>query len=60
MVEAAHHRLSISAQCPLLRISRSRYYYALLPETHETLAPITVVGARIGRMVPSATRHESR
>ena len=28
IVEPAHHRLSISAQCRLLRISRSSYYYA--------------------------------
>jgi hypothetical protein len=36
VVEPAHPRLSISAQCPLLRISRSRYYYALVGQTlHE-------------------------
>jgi hypothetical protein len=28
MIEPAHHDLSISAQCRLLRISRSSYYYA--------------------------------
>ena len=38
MVESAHHRLSITAQCRLLRISRSSYYYAPVPETDETLA----------------------
>jgi putative transposase len=38
MVEAAHHRLSISAQCRLLRISRSSYHYAPISETDETLA----------------------
>ena len=27
LVEPAHHRLSIAAQCRLLRISRSSYYY---------------------------------
>ncbi|QSR20509.1 hypothetical protein CA833_25650 (plasmid) [Novosphingobium sp. KA1] len=43
MVEAAHHRLSISAQCRLLRISRSSYYYAPVPETDETLALMTVI-----------------
>ncbi len=42
MVEAAHQRLSISAQCRLLRISRSSYYYAPVPETDETLALMTV------------------
>ena len=43
MVEAAHHRLSISAQCRLLRISRSSYYYAPVPETDEMLALMTVI-----------------
>ncbi|MDR6790034.1 putative transposase, partial [Sphingomonas sp. BE138] len=45
MVEPAHHRLSISAQCRLLRISRSSYYYAPVPETDETLALMTVIDA---------------
>jgi hypothetical protein len=43
MVEAAHRRLSISAQCRLLGISRSSYYYAPVPETDETLALMTVI-----------------
>jgi putative transposase len=43
MVEPAHHGLSISAQCRLLRISRSSYYYAPVPETDETLALMTVI-----------------
>jgi putative transposase len=43
MVEPACHRLSISAQCRLLRISRSSYYYAPVPETDETLALMTVI-----------------
>ena len=43
MVEPAHHCLSISAQCRLLRISRSSYYYAPVPETDETLALMTVI-----------------
>ena len=43
MVEPAHHRLSISAQCRLLRISRSSYYYAPVPEADETLALMTVI-----------------
>jgi putative transposase len=42
MVEPAH-RLSISAQCRLLQISRSSYYYAPVPETDETLALMAVV-----------------
>ena len=45
MVESAHHRLSITAQCRLLRISRSSYYYAPVPETDETLALMTVIDA---------------
>ncbi|WP_404480407.1 IS3 family transposase [Novosphingobium sp. BL-52-GroH] len=45
MIEPAHHRLSISAQCRLLRISRSSYYYAPVPETDETLALMTVIDA---------------
>lgn len=32
MVESAHLRLSTSAQCRLLRISRSSYYSAPMPE----------------------------
>ena len=45
MVEPAHHRLSIAAQCRLLRISRSSYYYTPVPETDETLALMTVIDA---------------
>ena len=44
MVEPAHHRLSISAQCRLLRINRSSYYYASVPETDERLALMIVIG----------------
>ena len=43
MVEPAHHHLSISTQCRLLRISRSSFYYAPVPETNETLALMTVI-----------------
>ena len=43
MVEPAHHHLSISAQCRLLRISRSSYYYAPVSKTDETLALMTVI-----------------
>ena len=45
MVEPAHHHLSISTQCSLLRISRSSYYYAPVAETDETLALMTVIDA---------------
>jgi len=37
-VEPAHHRLSISAQCRLLSISRSSYYYAPVPEPKASVA----------------------
>ena len=43
MIEPAHHRLSVSAQCRLLRISRSAYYYAPVPETDETLVLMEVI-----------------
>jgi putative transposase len=43
MVEPAHHRLSISAQCRLLRISRSSYYCAPVPETDKTFALMSVI-----------------
>jgi len=45
MIEPAHHRLSIAAQCRLLSISRSSYYYAPVPETEETLALMRVIDA---------------
>lgn len=45
MVEPPHHRLAISAQCRLLSISRSSYYYAPVPETNETLALMTEIDA---------------
>ena len=36
-IEPTHQHLSITAQCRLLSISRSSYYYAPVPETDETL-----------------------
>ena len=45
MIEPAHQRLSIAAQCRLLSISRSSYYYAPVPETEETLALMRVIDA---------------
>jgi putative transposase len=45
MIEPAHHRLSIAAQCRLLSISRSSYYYAPVPETEETLALMRAIDA---------------
>jgi putative transposase len=43
MIDPAHDDLSISAQCRLLSISRSSYYYAPVPETGETLALMQVI-----------------
>lgn len=45
MIEPAHRRLSIAAQCRLLSISRSSYYYAPVPESEETLALMRVIDA---------------
>jgi putative transposase len=45
MIEPAHQRLSIAAQCRLLSISRSSYYYAPVPESEETLALMRVIDA---------------
>ena len=45
MIEPAHHRLSITAQCRLLSISRSSYYYAPVPEAQQTLALMRVIDA---------------
>lgn len=47
MIEAVHADLSISAQCRLLSISRSSFYYAPQPESDETLvlAPMRVIDA---------------
>ena len=45
LIEPAHDRLSISAQCRLLSISRSSYYYVPVPETEETLALMRVIDA---------------
>ena len=44
-IDPAHHCLSIAAQCRLLLISRSSYYYAPTPETEETLALMRVSDA---------------
>jgi len=45
MVEAVHADLSISAQCRLLSISRSSFYYAPQPESDETLALMRMIDA---------------
>ena len=45
MIEAVHADLSISAQCRLLSISRSSFYYSPQPESEETLALMRVIDA---------------
>lgn len=45
MIEAVHADLSITAQCRLLSISRSSFYYAPQPESDETLALMRVIDA---------------
>jgi putative transposase len=45
MIEAVHADLSISAQCRLLSISRSSFYFAPQPESGETLALMQVIDA---------------
>jgi putative transposase len=45
MIEREHARLSIAAQCRLVSISRSSFYYAPAPETAETLALMAVIDA---------------
>ena len=45
MIEAVHADLSISAQCSLLSISRSSFYYIPQPESDETLALMQVIDA---------------
>jgi putative transposase len=44
-IDPAHQRLSISAQCRLLSISRSAYYFTPVPETDETVALMEAVNA---------------
>jgi hypothetical protein len=43
LIEPAHQRLSIAAQCRLLSISRSSYYYVPVPQGEETLALMRVI-----------------
>ena len=45
MIEREHARLSITAQCRLVSISRSSFYYAPVPETADTLALMAVIDA---------------
>ena len=45
MIEAVHADLSITAQCRLLSISRSSFYYAPQPESDETLALMQAIDA---------------
>jgi putative transposase len=45
MIEAVHADLLISAQCRLLSISRSSFYYAPQQEPDETLALMRAIDA---------------
>ena len=45
MIEREHASLSIAAQCRLVSISRSSFYYAPVPATAETLALMAVIDA---------------
>ena len=45
MIEREHGRLSIVAQCRLVSIGRSSFYYTPVPETPETLALMAVIDA---------------
>ncbi|TPG12868.1 IS3 family transposase [Sphingomonas koreensis] len=45
MIGPGHAGLSIVAQCRLVSISRSSFYYAPVPETAETLALMAVIDA---------------
>jgi putative transposase len=45
MIERDHATLSLSAQCRLISLSRSSFYYAPVPETPETLALMAVIDA---------------
>lgn len=60
MIEPAHHRLSISAQCRLLSIRRSSYYHAPVPESEETLARMQVIDAAFLDMPWYASRQMVR
>ena len=43
MIERSHPRLSVGAQCRLLSISRSSFYYAPQGETEMNLALMQVI-----------------
>jgi len=60
MIEPAHHRLSIAAQCRLLSISRLTYHYAPVPEPGETLALMRVIDATFMDCPWYDTRHMAR
>jgi putative transposase len=45
MIERGRASLSITAQCRLVSISRSSFYYAPVPESPETLALMTTIDA---------------
>ena len=45
MIERGHRNLSIVAQCRLVSISRSSFYYAPVPASAETLALMATIDA---------------
>jgi len=45
MIEREHASLSIAAQCRLVSLSRSSFYYAPAPESLETLALMATIDA---------------
>jgi putative transposase len=45
MIEREHSSLSIAAQCRLVSISRSSFYYAPVPDSAETLALMATIDA---------------
>jgi putative transposase len=45
MIERGHSNLSIVAQCRLVSISRSSFYYAPVPESREALALMAAIEA---------------
>lgn len=60
MVGPAHPSLSISAQCRLVAISRSSFYYTPQPEAEETLALMRVIDAAFPDMPWCGSRQMAR
>jgi hypothetical protein len=60
MIEMVHADLSILAQCRLLSISRSSFYYTQQPESEETLALMRVIDAAFRDMPWHGSRQTVR